>query len=341
MIFLSLWCNNCRLFEVNLQENHQIMNIFKVIPILLCFFSVTVSAQKPEVIEVVKEGDSASQMFVKTDNLFTGRWDTLAQPNFWKEVMSTHQDSCIINIAATRTILGKESFIKWKAQTEAQKQVYKDSVRKTHNLSGDTKIYVTSGKSHFYQIEKVMPSISRAIDVFEENDTDPWFAQAILLIESPGKIAYSNVGAYGPFQLMKSVARSHGLTVNKYVDERKDFDKSAKGAASLIRKTCIPQAKRILDKNNLTYNETDLWFRLFVLHIYHAGAGNVDGLLTSISPETGGQELITTMWQSEWGGFKNASQNYSQVALASLLQLQDLIYQNCDNIFECMANDMN
>jgi hypothetical protein len=43
------------------------------------------------------------------------------------------------------------------------------------------------------------------------------------------------------------------------------------------------------------------------------------------------------MWQSEWGGFKNASQNYSQVALASLLQLQELIYEKCDYIFECKA----
>jgi len=313
----------------------------KIFSFLFCFISIFISAQEPQVIEVVIENDSVSQMFVKTDNLIVGRWDTLAQPNFWKEVMSTHPDSCIINIAATRTILGKESFIKWKSQTEPQKGIYKDSVRKAFGLASNTKIYVTSGKSHFYQIEKVMPSISRAIDVFEENDTDPWYAQAILLIESPGKIAYSNVGAYGPFQLMKSVARSHGLIVNKEIDERKDFDKSAKGAASLIRRTCIPQAKRILKKNDLAYNENDLWFRLFVLHIYHAGAGNVDGLLTSINPDVGGQALITKMWQSEWGGFKNASQNYSQVALASLLQLRELIYQNCDNIFECSIDGLN
>ncbi len=300
--------------------------------VLTPLFSV---AQQQDVIEVYTKSDTSNHLFVKTDNLYTGRWDMLAQPNFWKEVMDTDKDSCIINIAATRTILGKDSFVKWRKQTEAQKQAYKDSVRKEHGLAMDTKIYVTSGKNHFYEVEKVMPSISKAIEIFEFYETDPWYAQAILLIESPGKIAYSSVGAYGPFQLMKSVARSHGLKVNKYVDERKDFDKSAMGASSLIRKTCIPEAKRILNKHQLEYNETDLWFRLFVLHIYHAGAGNVDGLLTSIKPETGGQELITTMWQSEWGGFKNASQNYSQVALASLLRLNDLIYEKCDYIFEC------
>jgi len=293
--------------------------------------------QQVEIIDVYTKSDTTNHQFVKSDDLFIGRWDTLAQPNFWRQVMVTPPDSCIINIAATRTILGKESFVKWKAQTEPQKGLYKDSVRKQYGLASDVKIYVTSGKSHFYQVEKVMPSISKAVEAFERYRTDPWYAQAILLIESPGKIQYSNVGAYGPFQLMKSVARSHGLKVNKYVDERKDFDKSAMGAAHLLRTTCIPEAKRILDKHSITYNETDLWFRLFVLHIYHAGAGNVGGLMTSLQPEKGGQELITLMWQSEWGGFKNASQNYSQVALASLLQLQELIYEKCDYIFECKA----
>ena len=293
--------------------------------------------QQAEIIDVYTKSDTVNHQFVKSDDLFIGRWDTLAQPTFWKQVMVTPPDSCIINIAATRTILGKESFVKWKAQTEPQKGLYKDSIRKKYGLANDAKIYVTSGKSHFYQVEKVMPSISKAVIAFEKYRTDPWYAQAILLIESPGKIQYSSVGAYGPFQLMKSVARSHGLKVNKYIDERKDFDKSAMGAAHLLRTTCVPAAKRILNKHNLTYNESDLWFRLFVLHIYHAGAGNVGGLIDSLQPEKGGQELITLMWQSEWGGFKNASQNYSQVALASLLQLQELIYEKCDYIFECKA----
>jgi hypothetical protein len=36
------------------------------------------------------------------------------------------------------------------------------------------------------------------------------------------------------------------LTVNKYVDERKDFNKSAFAASQLLRTICIPQAYRIL-----------------------------------------------------------------------------------------------
>ncbi len=314
---------------------------FIKIPVTLIFlFSVKgIFSQTYDLIEAFYKADTSHQVFVNTDVLKSERWDTLAQPNFWREVMDLSPDSCIINIAATRTILGKDSFVKWKAQTEPQKTAYKDSVRKVYGLADSVMIYVTSGKNHFYQVEKVMGSISKAVEIFQDYNTDPWYAQAILLIESPGKMAYSNVGAYGPFQLMKSVAISHGLKVNKTIDEREDFDKSAMGAASLIRRTCIPEAKRILNKHNISFDEQDLWFRLFVLHIYHAGAGNVGGLLESIQPKTGGQELITTMWQSEWGGFKNASQNYSQVALASLLRLHETIYNTCDAIFYCMPEE--
>ncbi|MCB9195796.1 MAG: transglycosylase SLT domain-containing protein [Flavobacteriales bacterium] len=306
---------------------------------VLLFSFALIWGQNYRIIETFHKKDTSHRLFVSTDDLVSEGWDILAQPNFWREVMNLPPDSCIINIAETREILGKESYIKWKAQTEAQKTIYKDSVRKHYKLADTVKIYVTSGKNHFYEIEKVIPSITRAIDIFQQYNTDPWYAQAILLIESPGKVAYSNVGAYGPFQLMKSVAIDHGLVVNSKVDERKDFDKSAMGASSLLRKTCIPEAKRILKSHGIAYNETELWFRLFVLHIYHAGAGNVQGLMNHLNPTEGGQELILAMWQNEWGGFKNASQNYSQVALASLLRLHDIIYSSCDAIFECTSDE--
>lgn len=284
--------------------------------------------------------DSNNYSFVSVNNLAEERWDVLAQPNFWKQVMLLSPDSCLINIAATRQVLGIDSFVKWKSQTENQKLLYKDSVRKVFGLDSLEKIYVTSGKSHFYEFHKVIPSISKAIPIFKKYNTDPWYAQAILLIESPGKIKFSSVGAYGPFQLMKSVARSHGLVVNKTIDERKDFEKSAMGAASLLRKTCIPEAKRILRNNKIKFSEKEVWFKLLVLHIYHAGAGNVGGLINSFEEKPTGQELITKMWQSEWGGFKNASQNYSQVALAAMLNLNDLIYRDCETLHSCGLEEL-
>ena len=69
------------------------------------------------------------------------------------------------------------------------------------------------------------------------------------------------------------------------------------------------------------------------MHCYHAGAGNVDGVLTNVvKPTSGDNSIITTIWQSEFGGFKNASQNYSQLALAALLILDDLILTKCQKI---------
>ena len=294
--------------------------------------SIGVKAQQ-KVIDVLI--DSTNFQFIDPSQVVEENWDTLAQPNFWKYIMSLNSDSCVVNIAKTRTILGYDSFLKWQTKTEDQKKQYKDSVRKANHLSASTKIYITSGKNNFYDFQKVIPSISRGIEIFVEENTDPWYAQAILLIESPGKLEYSNVGAFGPFQLMKSVARAHGLIVNKTVDERKDFDKSAKGAASLVRNTCIPEAKRILRDRNIAFNPEDIWFKLFVLHIYHAGAANVEGLITSMQAKEGGMKLIQDMWQNEWGGFKNASQNYSQVALAAFLQLKETILLTCDEIYEC------
>ena len=216
--------------------------------LILFLFQIQINAQSSKIIDVYIEKDTVNYLAVNFDELFSERWDTLPQVKFWRKVMDYSSDTCVINIAATRKILGYENFVKWSSQTEEEKKLYKDSVRKIHNLDSVTKIYITSGKKEFYLIEETLPSISRAINLFQEFGTDPWFAQAILLIESPGKMVFSNAGAYGPFQLMKSVARTHGLIVNREIDERKDFNKSAKGASSLISKVCIPEAKRILDE---------------------------------------------------------------------------------------------
>jgi hypothetical protein len=225
----------------------------------------------------------------------------------------------------------------WNAQTDAEKDAYRDSVRTAYGLEADDRIFVTTGKNDFYKFDLVYPTIAQGIEAFERNGVDPWYAQAILLIESPGQLKKSRVGAYGPFQLMPRVARAQGLTVSRYKDERADFDRAAYGASRLIKRACIPEAKRILDKHGLAYNENDIWFRLFVLHVYHAGAYNVDAVVAAINPEKGDQELIQKMWVTSAANFGNNSQNYSQLALASQLILHELVYERCDYIFNCNA----
>lgn len=286
-----------------------------------------------EMIEVTKP--TASGLLMNAETIFSQEWDKLPQANFWKEIMKLSPDSCLINVASDRRILLKMSIRDWKAQSEAEKTVFKNKLKEENNIDLSENIFVTTGKNDFYKFKDVYPSLTEGVLAFEKYGVDPWYAQAILLIESPGKLARSSAGAYGAFQLMPGVARAQGLTVNKYVDERKDFDRSAYGASSLIKRICIPEAKRILDAHNLTYNEDDLWFRLFVLHVYHAGAGNVKAVVNKINPTEGGQALITQMWQTSAASFGNSSQNYTQLALAAQLILHDMVKDECVRLFDC------
>ncbi len=272
--------------------------------------------------------DNKNLRFVSTCHLFEELWNELPQPAFWQQVMALSPDSLIINVASSRTILGKTSEKAWETQTTEQKNAFKDSIKLAHGIDSEERIFVTSGKNHFYRFDAVIPQISQGVEVFANNFVDPWYAQAILLIESPGQLVKSTAGAYGPFQLMKGVAINQGLMVNKSVDERGDFDKSAWAASQLLKKICIPEAKRILNARNIEYLENDLWFRLFVMHIYHAGASNVAKVVESINPQEGGQQLIQQMWQTKAGGFGNASQNYSQVVLAALLTLDKILMES-------------
>jgi hypothetical protein len=220
----------------------------------------------------------------------------------------------------------------WNAKTEIEKSEFKAALKTQHNLPEESLVNVTVGKSDFYRFKDVYPSISKGVAAFEKQGVDPWYAQAILLIESPGQLKKSSAGAYGAFQLMPDVARSMGLTVTDNIDERKDFDRCAYGAARLIQKICIPEAKKILDRHQVVYNVNDLWFRLFVLHVYHAGAGNVAAVVAKIQPKEGSQQLILDMWQNKAAKFGNGSQNYTQLALAAQLILNEMIYEQCDEI---------
>jgi hypothetical protein len=266
--------------------------------------------------------------FVATRQLFDQEWNALPQPVFWQQIMAMSPDSVLINVASNRNILAKMSQKDWDKQSQEQKNNFKDSIKLAHGLSLEESIFVTGGKNHFYRFHDVIPHISRGVEVFAANLVDPWYAQAILLVESPGQLVKSNAGAYGPFQLMKSVAINQGLVVNKTVDERADFDKSAWAASQLLKNICVPEAIKILRARNIAFEETDLWFRLFVMHIYHAGAANVSKVIEAINPREGGQQLIQKMWQTKAGGFGNASQNYSQIVLAALLTLDKILNES-------------
>lgn len=293
--------------------------------------------QKEEVIiskVVISGDDTASMEFVNGNPLFAEGWDSLAQPQFWKQIMCLPPDSCIINVARTREPLQVASYRNWCSQSELEKSIVKSKLREDYCVDYGEELFVTNGKREFYEHRKSIPTISKAVHYFNEYGVDPWYAQTILLIESPGKhTSKSYVGAAGPFQLMRTVALKFGLKVNKYTDERTDLKRAAYAASRLISTICVPRVKSLLEARNISYSETDTWFRLLVLHAYHAGAGNLSCAINKINPTEGGQQLIRTLWKTEACGFKNESQNYSQIALAAILNFEDILRMDGDSVF--------
>ncbi len=279
---------------------------------------------RDEVIIVPNKITTANSDFVFNSQMYALRCDTLSNVIFWRNIMKLHKDSALLNLPENRKVLQKISLQKWDSLSATQKIAFKDSLRNANCLTDTARILQTNGKSFFYDFDKASANFHKGINDFIDNGVDPWYAQSILMIESPNKLQKSNAGAYGSFQLMKDVARLFGLKVNKSIDERADFDRSAYAASSLIKKICIPKTRQILDSLGITnYQETDLWFRLLVMHSYHAGAGNVKKALFSFRPTEGNMNLIYTLWNTETKRFKSASQNYSQLVLAAMLEVHE------------------
>lgn len=275
---------------------------------------------------VVTYKDAEVMHFVNNSALHTEGWDTLPQPIFWKKIIHLSPDSSIINVANTRSQVEVVSAKNWASQSETEKDLAKAWICQMNNLDSGTCLFVSIGRKDFFEHRKSLATINEAVKVFEENNVDPWYAQTILLIESPGKTSQKSwAGAIGPFQLMPSVAKMYGLKVTKKVDERQSVSRSAYGASQLLGRSFIPKVKQMLESRNIAYDENATWFRLLVLHTYHAGPGNVNAVLNVINPTEGNMDLIRKMWVTQAKGFKNESQNYSQIALGCLLNFNDII----------------
>jgi len=276
------------------------------------------------VVGIYNPQTNCNENYIFDRSIYHYKVDTLPQIKFWRDIMNMESDTAYLCVAKSRCIVQKISLKDWNAKTDSAKKYFKDSVRLSKNLDTTSKILLTAGKKFFYDFNKTSLNFDKGINCFIQNDVDPWYAQAILLIESPNKLQKSNVGAYGPFQLMKDVAKMYGLKVNKSIDERADFERSAYAASSLIKYICIPRARRMMDSLRISsYDEQELWFRLLVMHIYHAGAGNVQKALYSFCPTEGNMDVIYTLWRTQTGKFKSASQNYSQLVLAAMLEMNE------------------
>lgn len=264
-------------------------------------------------------------------DIYELKLDQCPQVIFWRRIMNLHQDSCLVNVHCERKILATMYAPSWSSFEGESRQKMLDSFRSLHGIIDTPRIVGTMGKSFFYTFEKVAPKIPLGTKEFEKNGVNGWYAKAILLIESPNQLQKSPAGAYGPFQLMKGVARNYGLKVNKKKDERKNFNRSAYAASQLIKTVCIPYARQMLDAKGISYREDDLWFKLFVMHIYNAGAGNVRVALDSVKNPGNGIELIKQLWVTSAGRFQSSSQNYSQLILAAFLEYDQRVVRKNDN----------
>lgn len=274
------------------------------------------------VIGVLNPNTSQNENYIFDENLYQLRIDSLPQVKFWRMVMNLGEDSALVCFAHNRNIIDVLDLKTFDKRNDVQKKIYRDSVKCSYNLDSSYRVLVTGGKRFFYDFDKASLNFQKGIHCFIQNEVDPWYAQAILLIESPNKLQKSNVGAFGPFQLMKDVARLFGLKVNRQMDERANFERSAYAASSLIKKVCIPNTRQMLDSLKIcNVNETDLWFRLLVMHVYHAGSYNVQKALFAINPCEGNMNIIYNLWQTQAGKFKMSSQNYSQLVLAAMLEM--------------------
>lgn len=276
------------------------------------------------VVGVINPQTNCNENYVFDKSLYALKLDTLAQVRFWRNIMKLHEDSAIVNFANSRNIIQKISMRDWNSKSDSLKKLYRDSVRFANSLDTTHRVLITAGKKFFYDFDKTSLNFQKGIHCFVENNVDPWFAQAILLIESPNKLQKSNAGAYGSFQLMKDVARLYGLKVNRTIDERADFERSAYAASSLIKTICIPKAHKMLDSLGIrNFSESELWFKLLVMHIYHAGSYNVQNALFTFRPVEGNMNLIYNLWKAQTLRFKSASQNYSQLVLAAMFEMNE------------------
>ena len=255
-------------------------------------------------------------------------FSNLPAVKFWQRVLNLNSDSVVVFSKGERQILRilPKSELKI-LQDSCGRDSYYHNVRIHHDLNYTCQLKYLQGRKEFYHFDKVMPAIPIAAKIFLQYEVSPVLAEMVLLIESPSNPHIKSVsGAAGHFQLMPYVAKKYGLVITENQDERVNLEKSAMAAAKHFKYYCIPQANKILEKHNILIDQNALWYQLFVLHVYHAGSGNVAKVVEEIGEVTDGNYLIQMMWQFTAGGFKSSSQNYSQIALAAYLNYEAFLF---------------
>jgi hypothetical protein len=272
----------------------------------------------------VRKSDGERICYFKIGCIKKDGWDTLPEIKFWCRIVTLSKDSLLANVVENRR--GLAVFSKKMIDSLEQRghlHRFRDELAVIYGIDSNYHIRFTSGKNHFYRFDKIGNQMQRGIELFDSFGVDPFYAQSVLLIESPGSNKQkSTAGAYGNFQLMPFVARKYGLRVDRYQDEREHFDRSAYAAARLIKEICIPYARKWCEVYGFEVDESALWFKLLALHNYNAGAGTVRSAMAALPKNVQGNDLIKTLWKTSAGYFRSEAQNYSQLALACYLEFE-------------------
>ena len=278
----------------------------------------------------VRNSDGAKVCLYRAYCVKGDGWDTLPEIKFWRRIVSMTKDSVLVNIIETRK--GIDVIPRWmydSLEAIGKLDTLRNEMRIKHKVDTLLNIRFTGGKNHFYKFDDISLKMARGIHIFDSLGVDPFYAQCILLIESPGSNKQKSIaGAYGNFQLMPFVARSYGLRVDARLDERENFDRSAYAAARLVKESCIAFARKWCNQYGFAVDESALWFKLLALHCYNAGPGTVKSAMAVVPNSIQGNKLIRTLWHTRAGYFSSEAQNYSQLAIACYLEYEKAVLEN-------------
>lgn len=131
--------------------------------------------------------------------------------------------------------------------------------------------------------------------IFRENEIPEDLVYLSLIESGFNPHAYSRAGACGPWQFMKGTARRYGLRVDKWVDERRDPEKSTQAAVKYLKDlhTMFGDWYLALTAYNAgegkvaaaiqRYNSTDLWYIREKTYLKQESCDFVPKLLAAIT----------------------------------------------------------
>jgi len=272
----------------------------------------------------VGSDNEATVSWLQIPTICNEGWDTMPEIKFWRRIVSLDKDSSTANYYATRKLL--RNFPKRtidSLEARGKLELLREELRTEFNLPTGSRVMFTSGRKWFYNFKPVQTQIGRGMHIFDSLGVDPFYAQTVLLIESPGNNKQKSIaGAYGHFQIMSFNATKYGLRIDKYVDERENFERSAYVSAMLFKETFIPLAKRWCNELGFRVDVNALWFKLLVMHCYNAGPYGVKSAMNIVPNSYQENALIHKLWHTTAHYFPSEAQNYSQLALACYLEFE-------------------